>query len=113
MGVVLASNWNPLTSVPHRIGPFMDSGGNLWIIGQSGNVKGHFKSTDNGATWSAFQSSGAASSGGWDSVMDAAGNNIYSIAVTSTTIQIWKLVLSTQTWSEVYSSGTRPTVPSN
>src|SRR5215831_19930533 len=113
MTVVLASNWAPLTAVPQRIGPFKDSSGNLWIIGQSGNVKGHFKSTDNGASWSSFTSSGQPSSGGWDSVIDAAGNNIYSICVTSVQISIFKLVLSTETWSEVYSSGTRPAVPSN
>jgi hypothetical protein len=95
-----------------RYGPFKDDSGNLWIIGY---LTGTFKltawrSTDGGATWNTnFQATGAGSAT-LDCFFDITNQIIYAVADSGGTriLGVWKFQISTTTWSEVFSSGTRP-----
>lgn len=99
-----------------RYGPYQDGSGNLWVIAKdsTNNYLTAFKSSDAGASWgtsySTSDTGGSISGYGLvDSVFDSANGVIYALWSASSTLKIWSFTISTTTWAEVYSSGTRPT----
>ncbi len=99
-------------AIAGRIGPFKDGSGNLWVIAfDSTPHVVAYKSSDAGATWGT-SFAGAATLGNFslDCVYD--GNNIIYVLVQdgSNVLNIYSFTISTTTWTDLYASGTKPTV---
>jgi hypothetical protein len=96
-----------------RVGPFQDGSGNLWaILGDASVHLVAFKSSDAGATWGTSYASTATDAGyAIDALFDGSDAIYVATAAGSPqTLKIYKFTISTTTWSEVYTSGTRPTL---
>lgn len=94
-----------------RFGPFQDSNGDLWVVGVSsaGELRSVI-STDAGATWETYYGLTGVTRNPTDCVFNSKNDVIYVTCVQGTTIYIYSFTISTTTWAEIYSSGTRPTV---
>lgn len=112
MAVQITTGWP--SCVSGRFGPFRDGSGNLWLIakptGGSSNYPTAYKSTDDGATWNTSYSETNPDASLYktaDSLYD--GNDaIYVACIGTQNLGVFKFTISTHTWSEVYTSGTRP-----
>lgn len=92
-----------------RLGPFVDSSGDLWAIGYNGGPQA-VKSADGGNTWALVGTPPSSSNPLLDCAFDATNGVIYTLCMLNTSVmQIWKFTISTGTWTRV-DSGTGPTV---
>lgn len=96
-----------------RFGPYQDSNGNLWIFGGTGTAGNNraWKSSDGGVTWGTYYNAAGLFGDLEDVIFDAAGDKAYLLRLSSGQLYIYPFTLSTHTYgSEIYSSGSRPTV---